>query len=135
MRRMETQMADLLATNKRIVREFYDLAFNQKKPAEAASKYLGRVYRQHNPGAGDGPDAFVAFVTGFVKAYPSLRFDLKRIIAEGDLVTTHSHMTLDPTDHGSAVMDIFRVENGKIVEHWDVSQQIPAQSANNNTMF
>ena len=135
MRRMETQMADLLATNKRIVREFYDLAFNQKKPAEAASKYLGRVYRQHNPGAGDGPDAFVAFVTGSVKSYPSLRFDLKRIIAEGDLVTTHSHMTLDPTDHGSAVMDIFRVENGKIVEHWDVSQQIPAQSANNNTMF
>jgi len=132
---METQMADLLATNKRIVREFYDLAFNQKKPAEAASKYLGRVYRQHNPGAGDGSDAFVAFVTGFVKAYPSLRFDLKRIIAEGDLVTTHSHMTLDPTDHGSGVMDIFRVENGKIVEHWDVLQQIPAQSANNNTMF
>ncbi|HEY5620041.1 MAG TPA: nuclear transport factor 2 family protein [Candidatus Bathyarchaeia archaeon] len=69
------------------------------------------------------------------QSLPSLRFDLKRIIAEGDLVTTHSHMTLDPTDHGSAVMDIFRVENGKIVEHWDVSQQIPAQSANNNTMF
>ena len=132
---METQMADLLATNTRIVREFYDLAFNQKKPAEAASKYLGRVYRQHNPGAGDGPDAFVAFVTGSVKSYPSLRFDLKRIIAEGDLVATHSHMTLDPTDRGSAVMDMFRVENGKIIEHWDVSQQIPAQSANNNTMF
>lgn len=132
---METQMADLVATNKRIVREFYDLAFNQKKAAEAASKYLGKVYRQHNPWAGDGPDAFVAYVTGFVKAYPALRFDLKRIIAEGDLVTTHSHMTLDPTDRGKAIMDIFRVESGKIVEHWDVSQQIPAESANNNTMF
>lgn len=132
---METQIADLLATNKRIVREFYDLAFNQKKPAEAASKYLGKAYRQHNPWAGDGPDAFVAYVTGFVKAYPVLRFDLKRIIAEGDLVTTHSHMTSDPTDRGKAVMDIFRVENGKIVEHWDAVQQIPDKSANNNTMF
>lgn len=132
---MEAQMVDLLSTNKRIVREFYDMAFNQKRPAEAVSKYLGTVYRQHNPGAADGPDAFVAFATGFAKAYPALRFDFKRIIAEGDMVVVHSHMTLDATDRGSAVMDIFRLENGKVVEHWDVLQQIPEKSANNNTMF
>lgn len=132
---METQMADTLATNKKIVREFYDMAFNQKKPVEAASKYLGRVYLQHNPGAGNGPEAFVAFATGFVNAYHTLRFDFKRFIAEGNLVNEHSHMTLDPADRGTAVMDMFRLENGKIVEHWDVLQQVPAQSANNNTMF
>lgn len=128
-------MADAVAANKRIVREFYDLAFNQKKPADAAAKYLGKVYRQHNPGAGDGPDAFVAFVTGFVKAHPALRFELKTLVADGDHVVTHTRMTLDAADRGTAVMDIFRLENGKIVEHWDVMQQIPAQSANNNSMF
>ena len=132
---METQLATSLAADKRTVQQFYDLAFNQKKPADAAAKYLGKVYRQHNPGAGDGPEAFVAFVTSFVKAHPALRFDLKRTIAEGDFVVTHSHMTLNPADRGTAVMDIFRLEKGKIVEHWDVLQQIPAEAANDNTMF
>ncbi len=132
---MSTQMTDVLATNKRIVKDFYDLAFNQHRPQEAALKYLGKVYRQHNPGAGDGPEAFIAFAKGFVKAYPGLRFDLKRIIAEGDLVVTHSRMTLSAADRGSAVMDIFRLEKGKVVEHWDVLQQIPVESANSNTMF
>jgi len=121
--------------NKRIAQEFYELAFNQQKPVEAVSKYVGKVYRQHNPTVRDGPDAFVAFVSGFVKQFPKLRVNIKRVIAEGNLVVTHSHLTLNPTDRGSAVVDIFRIENGKIVEHWDVMQQIPEKSANTNTMF
>jgi predicted SnoaL-like aldol condensation-catalyzing enzyme len=121
--------------NKKIVREFYDLALNQKKPEEAVSKYLGKVYRQHNPNAGDGPEAFINFVKGFVKQYPELHFDFKMFISEDDMVVVHSHLKLNPADRGTAVMDIFRVDKGKVVEHWDVLQQIPEKSANKNTMF
>ena len=128
-------MNDQLEANKRIVREWHELAINQRKPEEAVAKYLGTHYRQHNPGAGDGPEPFIATVKRFVQAFPELRMESKRIIAEGDLVVLHSHLILKPGDRGSAVVDIFRLENGKIVEHWDVVQEVPEKSANNNTMF
>ena len=127
--------AGTLENNKAAVREFYDLSLNRRQPEEAVRKYLGPYYRQHNPGAGDGPEAFIAFVKGFTKAYPSLKFEFKRLVAEGDLVVVHSRLTLNPGDRGTAVMDIFRLEGGKIVEHWDVLQEIPEKSANSNTMF
>lgn len=128
-------MNDHLEANKKTVRDFYDLAFNQKKPEEAAAKYIGPTYRQHNPMAPDGPDAFVAFVREFTKTFPSLRVDFKREIAENDLVALHSHMVRKPDDRGLAVVDLFRLENGKVVEHWDVIQEVPEKSANNNSMF
>ena len=121
--------------NKELVRDFYHLSLNLKKPEEAVEKFLGPYYRQHNPGAADGAEAFVAFVHGFTGAFPSLRFDFKRFIAEGDLVVVHSHLLRQQGDHGVAVMDIFRIENNKIVEHWDVLQEIPESSVNSNTMF
>jgi len=128
-------MNDQLEENKRIIREWHDLAIDQRKPEEAVAKYLGPNYRQHNPGAGDGPEPFIAAVKGLTKAFPELRMEPKRIIAEGDLVVLHSHLILKPGDRGTAVVDIFRLENGKIVEHWDVVQEVPETSANNNTMF
>ncbi|HUH78381.1 MAG TPA: nuclear transport factor 2 family protein [Methanoregula sp.] len=128
-------MNDQLQSNKKMVREFYHLSLNLRKPEEAVAKYLGPYYRQHNPGAGDGPEAFIGFVKGFTAAFPGLSFDFKRIIAEGDLVAVHSHLVRQPGDRGVAVMDIFRVEKGKIVEHWDVLQEIPESAANTNTMF
>jgi predicted SnoaL-like aldol condensation-catalyzing enzyme len=85
--------------------------------------------------AGDGPAPFIEFVRGFAKAFPSLKFDFKRQIAEADLVLLHSHLVRQPGDPGMAVMDIFRLENGKIVEHWDVFQEVLEKSANSNTMF
>jgi predicted SnoaL-like aldol condensation-catalyzing enzyme len=121
--------------NKQIVREFYDLAFNEKKPAEALKKYVGPYYRQHNPLAADGAEAFVDFVEGFAKAAPQFRTDFKRFIAERDLVVVHSNLVPAPGARGMAVMDIFRLENGKIVEHWDAIQDVPEKAANANTMF
>jgi len=128
-------MADTLESNKAAVRDFYDLAFNQKEPAEAVAKHLGPVYRQHNPNAPDGGEAFVGFVTEFGKAYPSLKVIFKHFVAEGDLVVAHSHFVREVGDRGMAVMDIFRLDDGKIVEHWDVLQDVPASAANSNTMF
>jgi predicted SnoaL-like aldol condensation-catalyzing enzyme len=126
---------DRLKENKETVKSFYNLAFNLKKPEEAVAKYLGPYYRQHNPMAPDGPDAFIEFVREFAKAFPDLRVDFKREIAEDDLVALHSHLVRNRGDRGMAVVDLFRLENGKIVEHWDVVQEVPEKSANNNTMF
>ena len=128
-------MNDQLEANKRIVREWNELAINQRKPEEAVAKYLGPHYRQHNPGSGDGPEPFIAIVKRFAQIFPELSMEPKRIIAEGDYAVLHSHLILKPGDRGSAVVDIFRLENGKIVEHWDVVQEVPETSANNNTMF
>jgi predicted SnoaL-like aldol condensation-catalyzing enzyme len=128
-------MDNHLENNKNVVRSWSELAINQRKPEEAVAKYLGPHYRQHNPGSADGPDFFIAFVKRFAQAYPQFRLESKRIIAEGDYVVLHSHLILKPGDRGSAVVDIFRLENGKIVEHWDVVQEVPETSANNNTMF
>jgi predicted SnoaL-like aldol condensation-catalyzing enzyme len=128
-------MNDQLEANKKIVREWHELAINQRKPEEAVAKYLGPHYRQHNPGAGDGPEPFIETVKRFAQTFPELRMEPKRIIAEGDYVVLHSHLILKPGDRGTAVVDIFRLENGKIVEHWDVLQEVPEKSANNNTMF
>jgi predicted SnoaL-like aldol condensation-catalyzing enzyme len=128
-------MNDQLEANKRIIREWHELAINQRKPEEAVAKYLGPNYRQHNPGSGDGPEPFIAIVNRFAQIFPDLRMEPKRIIAEGDYVVLHSHLILKPGDRGTAVVDIFRLENGKIVEHWDVVQEVPETSANNNTMF
>jgi predicted SnoaL-like aldol condensation-catalyzing enzyme len=121
--------------NKKIVQSWSELAFNQRKPEEAVAKYLGPHYRQHNPGAADGSEAFIRYVKWFAQTYPNFRIESKRIIAEGDYVVQHSHVIREPGDRGMAVVDIFRFENGKIVEHWDVVQEIPEKSANNNTMF
>jgi predicted SnoaL-like aldol condensation-catalyzing enzyme len=128
-------MNEQLEANKRIIREWHELAINQRKPEEAVAKYLGPNYRQHNLGAGDGPEPFIETVKRFAQNFPDLRMEPKRIIAEGDYVVLHSHLLLKPGDRGSAVVDIFRLENGKIVEHWDVVQEVPEKTANNNTMF
>lgn len=128
-------MNDKLEENKRIVSEWNDLAINQLKPEEAVAKYLGPHYRQHNPGAGDGAEPFIKTVKLFAQKFPDLRMEPKRIIAEGNYVVLHSYLILKPGDRGMAVVDIFRLEDGKIVEHWDVIQEVPETSANSNTMF
>lgn len=84
--------------------------------------------------AGDGPP-FIEFVKGFVGQFRDLSVDIKRLIAEGDLVVTHSLIKTSPKDRGTAAADIFRLEDDKVVEHWDVLQQVPETAANDNTMF
>ncbi len=120
--------------NTETVRSFYDLV-NEGKPEEAAAAHIGPRYIQHNPQAPDGPEGFIAFFTGFRAQFPELHVEIVRTVAEGDLVAVHSRMTTSAEDRGTAVVDIFRVEDGKLVEHWDVLQPVPESSANDNTMF
>jgi predicted SnoaL-like aldol condensation-catalyzing enzyme len=122
--------------NKARVWEFYDLAFNRQEPEQAAEQYLATTYRQHNPLAADGAQPFIGFVRWLTGANPALRVERKRAIAEGDLVVLHTHMIPSPGARGTAVIDIFRLNSdGKIVEHWDVLQEVPETAQNSNTMF
>ena len=120
--------------NKKVVREFYDKALNQKD-FEAASKYLGAKYVQHNPRAADGPEGLKSYLDFLKGKFPKSRSEIKRVFAEGDFVILHVHAVREPGTKGQAIMDIFRVDNGKIVEHWDVIQDVPETAANTNTMF
>lgn len=121
--------------SKQVVAEFGRLAFQEKNPRAAADQYLAEDYIQHNPEVPNGREAFVAAIGGFFGSAPELSFDLKRVIAEDDLVVLHTHMKMSSEDRGSAVVDIFRVADGKVVEHWDVLQPVPEKAANDNTMF
>jgi predicted SnoaL-like aldol condensation-catalyzing enzyme len=123
------------AKNKEIVTSFYNLAFRDHKIEEAFARYGGRKYIQHNPLIPDGKEVVIKFFNGYFKAHPQAINEIKRAIAEGDLVVLHVLSKKEPSDRGRAMVDIFRVENGKIIEHWDVIQDIPEKAANPHTMF
>ena len=120
--------------NKKIVAAFYDAAVNQKD-FEKASQYLGARYTQHNPLAADGREGFKGFITFLKDKFPNNRNEIKRIFADGDYVIVHVHAVREPGTRGNAIVDIFKLENGKVVEHWDVIQPIPEKAANDNGMF
>ena len=121
--------------NKKTVLAFYNLAFKDRQPVEAVAQYVGTTYRQHNPQAKDGPVGFIQFVLGFFGQFPEASVEIKRMIAEDNLVVMHSLLRTASDDRGAAAVDIFRLEDGKVVEHWDVLQPVPETSANDNTMF
>ena len=96
---------------------------------------MGDHYTQHNPTVPDGLDGFKAIVDYLRAKAPQSHSEIKAAFADGDRVILHVHSVAAPGDRGRAIVDIFRLDHGKIVVHWDVVQAIPAEAATTNTMF
>jgi predicted SnoaL-like aldol condensation-catalyzing enzyme len=123
-----------LEQKKATVLAFYETALNQRN-ADAAIQYVGSRYRQHNPLVADEYPGLRKYLAWIQENFPQSHSKILRVFADDDYVLLHVHRVRAPGTRGDAIVDIFRLEDGKIVEHWDTIQPIPEASANANTMF
>jgi predicted SnoaL-like aldol condensation-catalyzing enzyme len=123
-----------IETNRQIVTEFLDLINRRHRVREAFERYVAESYIQHNPTAKNGREDAIALIEKFVST-PGFRASVKRVIADDDMVATHMHLQLSEHDPGFALVDIWRIEHGKLVEHWDVMQKVPETTVGGNSMF
>jgi predicted SnoaL-like aldol condensation-catalyzing enzyme len=135
-RPMDTLAAERarLEANKKLVLAFYQKMIGDKDP-DAARPYMNEKYVQHSAYARDGFEGVAEFARTFKRDFPNHRYEVKKVIAEGDFVVLHLHGINGMSPHGEQVVDMFRVKNGKVCEHWDVIQPIPGDSSNPNGTF
>jgi predicted SnoaL-like aldol condensation-catalyzing enzyme len=123
------------ADNRQTAIDFLRLALVEGEPELAVKRFVGATYTQHSPGAADGVDAFIAFAQSVKRDYPDLKLEICRTFAEGDLVALHTRV-IGFGDSEHAAVDMYGFDqDGKIVEHWEVIQAVPASALNPNGMF
>ena len=102
---------------------------------KARRECIGSTYIQHSSHVPDGKEGLLTYFEGRIKKFPEMRAEIKRAGADGDLVWMHVHFKKTPESRGNAVINIFRMEDGKLVEHWGVGQPVSKKSMHDNTMF
>lgn len=132
--RTELSSTNITEKNRKIIEDFADIFYRKKDVAKAFKKYVSEDYIQHNPNIEDGSDAAVKALTPKFSS-PFSIFDIKLILVDGNMAIIHLHGRMDQKSRGGAVADIYRLENGKIVEHWDVCQPVPEKTINPHPMF
>lgn len=120
--------------NLRLVRAVYEHVLTPIDSSRV-DEFFAPGYIQHNPMAETGAAGLKQFLDWARSASPDATHDVKRMFADGDHVIAHVHVVIHPGERGNSVIDIFRIENGRVAEHWDASQPIPATSSNSNSMF
>jgi predicted SnoaL-like aldol condensation-catalyzing enzyme len=120
--------------NKQIAINFYNAALNEKN-WEKAKSYIGDRYTQHSIYMADGPGSLQKLVAMLKNDFPNNRGEIKRAFADGDIVALHVHVKRTADALGWSVIELLRLKNNKVVEHWDMFQNVPDKSLNNNTMF
>ncbi|MEM6431076.1 MAG: nuclear transport factor 2 family protein [Deinococcota bacterium] len=126
-------LAQQVMTPKDIVIGYMETVVNNQQ-IDDIDTFISPNLIQHNPNLPNGLEPLRNFWMGFFVDVPEANFRIVRVIAENSLVAVHSHFTPVPDALGLAVVDIFRVEDGLIVEHWDVSMEIPAETASGNSV-
>ena len=126
--------ATLTERNRAIVTDFARTFYTERNPRGAMMKYVAPDYIQHNPRAADGRDAAIALLVPLFGA-PGATFEIKRNLVDGDLATIHVHGKPDPKAAGVVAIDIYRLKDGKIVEHWDAVQPITPSEINPHPFF
>ncbi|MFD4508628.1 nuclear transport factor 2 family protein [Streptomyces sp. NPDC058457] len=122
------------AASERLVRAYVQ-QLDGRKDLGAVDRYVSPKLVQHDPALADGAAATKQAYANLFAAHPRYQATVAKVVAEGDLVAVHLHDQNSPSDLGTSVYEIFRVRGGKIVEHWAVTQAVPATSANGNSMF
>ncbi|MFN2258929.1 MAG: nuclear transport factor 2 family protein [Parasphingopyxis sp.] len=121
--------------NRAVIEQFARLFYIEGKVREAFETYVREDYIQHNPRAADGREAAIEMLQGLLAGSTDRQFEIQRIIVDGPFAVVHSWSRADAEDRGHAVVDIFRIEDGLLAEHWDVIQPVPEEAANDHPMF
>jgi predicted SnoaL-like aldol condensation-catalyzing enzyme len=124
---------EIAERNKKIVVEFYQKLFGDKD-ISVIDQYIVEDYIQHNPIAADGRQPLKDIAVKWIANQPKTKVDFQKVVADGDLVILHIK-SKSFTGKDMSLIDIFRLKNGKIVEHWDIMQEVPEKSANPHPMF
>ncbi|STZ75415.1 nuclear transport factor 2 family protein [Bergeriella denitrificans] len=120
--------------NRRTVTDFYESVF-VKRDLSTIDRYIGEPYIQHSPGLPDGRAALHKILPALFQKEPERSNRIIRTAADGDLVWLHAVVKSHPQDRGRVLVEIYRLENGKIVEHWDVIQAIPETTVGSHTVY